>query len=587
MIIEALVSQYDYLMKNKKTNDLSLLEYGYTPEKFGCSIHLTSNGEFIGILDERDNKEPRFKKAPANCNKTSGIKSNYLYDNLEYVLGLEKSNKPFTEYIEQRIISINDNKEINIAKTKKSLSKQKAFIDNLGNSKEEMIIKDFLINKGSNINFFNDSDLLILTSHDFNIEFYIDGNRVLENELINEYWLKKKEEEKSDIIKKCLICNKENPIAKLHPPIKGAGFEKATPKLISYNFDSVQKHDNQGTLNSPICEDCVHKYTQMLNYLVSSPNNHFKIDDLLIVYFCREKENEEFFHKTMKLRKNRNQADEKTINELFKRGLNYATDFNINLNSTFYIIGITANGARLSIQFFHKDNFGKILENMINYYNSTTHETKEGFYYPDIRDIADIPNYKKNGEKLERIRDSKILKEDLLKLYKHIILGKPFPSRIFKITLNKIMNDGIITSTRKSVLLNHCLYKKEDKEYNMDNIKSKAYYLGQLLMLIEATQIEASDSNLNTTIGNKYLNIFLRTPQLGFIQTMKFQKIYMSKLTQKNKSYAINKDKLIQDTLNNLGNHIPEKFNNSEKAEFLLGYCNKSILYQNNKEKGE
>ena len=95
MILQAL---HDYYQRKTTEPGSGMAPFGFEWKELPFIIELDATGQLIQIEDTREG-EGRKKAAkpflvPQGVKKTSGVTSNLLWDNAEYVLGLDTKGKP-------------------------------------------------------------------------------------------------------------------------------------------------------------------------------------------------------------------------------------------------------------------------------------------------------------------------------------------------------------------------------------------------------------------------------------------------------------------------------------------------------------
>ena len=88
MILQALNDYYQRLL----TQDVGVALPGYSQEKISYVLVLSSAGELVDVQDVRvlagKKLQPKLISAPQPEKRTSGVKSNFLWDKTSYVLGV-------------------------------------------------------------------------------------------------------------------------------------------------------------------------------------------------------------------------------------------------------------------------------------------------------------------------------------------------------------------------------------------------------------------------------------------------------------------------------------------------------------------
>lgn len=94
MILQSL---YDYYQRKIEEGDPDIAPYGFEQKEIPFVIELNREGHLIQIEDIREQvgkkKRTRPVLVPRGVKKTSGIATNLLWDNAEYVLGLPFGKK--------------------------------------------------------------------------------------------------------------------------------------------------------------------------------------------------------------------------------------------------------------------------------------------------------------------------------------------------------------------------------------------------------------------------------------------------------------------------------------------------------------
>src|SRR5690606_13313658 len=89
MILSALCDYYQRLLE-QGTDSIS--PFGYSQEKISYEVLLAADGSVVGVNDIRDTSGkrsvPRLLSVPQPEKRTSGIKSNFLWDKTSYALGV-------------------------------------------------------------------------------------------------------------------------------------------------------------------------------------------------------------------------------------------------------------------------------------------------------------------------------------------------------------------------------------------------------------------------------------------------------------------------------------------------------------------
>ena len=122
-----------------------------------------------------------------------------------------------------------------------------------------------------------------------NIVFLIDGQYAHNNPAIRRAWEVYKTEKDDAIKMQCLITGEIEPVARLHPSIKGVkGAQAVGASIVSFNarsYESYGRDDAQG-LNAPISEYATFAYTTALNQLLRDGRHKQSFGDTTVVYWA-------------------------------------------------------------------------------------------------------------------------------------------------------------------------------------------------------------------------------------------------------------------------------------------------------------
>ena len=92
MILKALADYYERMLNDP---DCDIAPYGFEDKAIPFLLVLSRDGRFVNIRDTRTGdgkkKSAREFRVPLGAKKTSGIKTNILWDNPQYVLGFPKT----------------------------------------------------------------------------------------------------------------------------------------------------------------------------------------------------------------------------------------------------------------------------------------------------------------------------------------------------------------------------------------------------------------------------------------------------------------------------------------------------------------
>ena len=597
MVLQALTRYYEILAADPDTDIAPPL---YNKVWVSYALNLSLDGDLLDIfpLVTQVKRGDRIEENPVRMIVPEQIKrsgrrppANFLCDNSAYVLGIPEKDK----------------KDPNYSKIRSSMFREYhlRMLENVECPEARALIQ-FL----KNFDFSRAKENPVLSNHldellhGKNIVFNVDAiGYVHENLEIKKVWENFRTGQSDYYIGQCLVTGEVEPIARLHPNIKGiSGSKTSGATLVGFNDPSYESYNRNKGLNAPTSEKAVFAYTTALNYLLSSenPNPKFTIGDTTVVYWAEspDKTYESVFLSLI----NPNEIDSgqgkggsgnhragrrmKEISDKIKSGSPIDKEYllsGLNKDTRFYILGLAPNKARASVRFFYTDSFSKFVDGITAHYD----------------DMSIVNQY----EHLKRYSVSSILEETVLKkskdkkssplmsgaLFRSILNDTPYPAALFYALINRIRADSDDPQKRiykinavragmiKAYLLRkyHFQKKPEIQEVLVMNLNekstNKAYLLGRLFAVLEkAQQDAAAPAKLNATIRDRYFTAACASPASVFPILLRLSQHHISKA-----KYGYVNDRSIEEIMNLVSmddQPIPKHLSLDEQGIFVLGY---------------
>lgn len=593
-MLAELVNYYEQLRRDKPNE---VAPPGWNVVQIKYSLLITLQGNLIGInlmeekgLDQSEGDASKSKKksrasfpqicAPERVKRSSGVAPNFLVENSSYFLGIDTKGKPertrqcfesakklhhtlldgVDSPIAQAILSFFDTWNIETA------------------SENELIIQsgDGLI-AGANICFQVATDEGFVFAHN--------------DESIQEAWntFALRIEEDTPIMR-CLVTGKRAPIARLHPSFKGiVGAQPSGASLVGFNassFESYGRQEDQG-LNAPVSIDAVRAYSIALDYLLHSPTHCVRLDDMTLVFWAEEKDEElsEDF-KNFGLGTFDPNSEEESVEASQERLAGYLEKISnrtfissAEFHTTFYVIGLAPNASRLSVRLFLKDNFGTFITNIADHYRRMRVS-----FYPGVEKN---PSPMQLLNKLRNPNTRKPIKSTLPEmLLRSILQNGRYPEAVYSQSIQRVFasQNSDQKNTKKLnyehvALIKACLiknFKYSEEEITVELNEDRndtAYSLGRAFAIMEEIQRVANDGKTN--IGNQFLNSACTNPSTTFPTILRLSNHHLSKIaTSKSmKSLAWKFQKRLEEVLQEEKvSYFPKHLTSKEQGDFLLGY---------------
>lgn len=575
MILEALVDYYETLLEDDKENKVQ--KPGYSKARVSYALNLSLDGEIKQVIPlkvevEQGKKmveKPREFLVPEQAPRANNISANFLCDNTKYLLGIDLKGKP--------------QRSVECFEASKTLTLD--ILDQC-NSDAAIAIKNYFMRWDPQTAL----EHPVLAEHiqdmmaGANLIFFVNGISSLTDNHIFSAWESYIGRNDGEEKMRCLVTGKMAPVTILHPKIKGvAGAQAVGANLVSFNGDAYKSYDREQGMNAPVGKYASFAYGAALNQLLSNRKNRQTVGDMTVVFWSETAEDEYV--------------------DLFSQGLNSDGDSDevlkdvsvklalgkpigeLNLNSKFYVLGLSPNAARLSVRFFLKDSFGKILTNMLKHQDrleivKAEYEKSYISLYHLLRETVN-PNAKDKTP-------SPVMSGAMLRA---ILLGTDYPRAFYNGLLMRAKAEKDIDSRRAAGIKAYLLNSREksiDKEVFSVKVNeettNRAYVLGRLFAVLERAQEEASPG-INSTIKDRYFSSASATPGIVFPRLLRLAVFHNAK-----SEYGANRDSDIGKLMNMLdveNQPFPNHQTLQEQGIFMLGYYQQRQQRYEKKEKGD
>lgn len=593
MLIHALCDYYDILAKEGK-----VLPEGYSSVKIHYLISLTEDGKMDGIIDHQDTvqvpsgKKLKEKKVPKDLQmpkrtEKSGIEANIAEHRSLYIFGLN---------LDKDILTPDD-------RTNKAQKSHQAFVEaNLGFIEElhtPLIdaFRSFLLNWKPEDE--TENPWLLGLGKDYGksgYAFCLSGHPeclLHEEKEFKEKWEQwyqdKKAKEKDSHIAQDAISGEQTSIARIHNKIKGVYGGLATGSvLVGFNNPSENSYGNEQSYNSNISETAMNKYTEALNYLLSSDRHKVLIDDMTVVFWamdtgeaCENLLMDILFGQSDKMKA---EQTERMLAKLFQDagkgtvGGERLTLDGIDENVDFYMMGLKPNSSRLSLKFLVRKKYADILWNIARFQNDL--QMGKEFHSVSIMRIKrELLSQKSKNEKVNPALLSSLMES--------MINGTRLPVSLLENVLRRVKadpGDQKVNAVRAGIIkawINRAS-KKEELKVALDRENYRpAYLCGRLFAVLEKIQQEASGNSLNRTIKDGYFASASARPSMVFPKLIRLSQYHLNKV--KSPVYF---NKLTGEIIGHLDGGFPDTLFLKEQGEFVVGYYQQyqSFFEKKNKE---
>ena len=558
MILQALTRYYEKLADQGK-----IARPGWAKSRISYALCLNKDGEFIQViplLEETGGKKPQPRQfdLPAPVKRSSGIDSNFLWDNSSYLLGVDAKSKP--DRSRQCFIACRE--------------RHHAVLDGVNSTAAAAILRFFdtwnPANARTHPALQNDFEGMTAGG---NLMFRIDGAFPHEDEAIRHAWQAYYDKAEGDT-QQCLVTGQEDQIAVVHPSIKGVdGAQSSGAAIVSFNAPAFCSYGQEQSFNAPVGRYAAFAYTAALNHLLADRENVQKIGDTSVVCWAENAEPQyQAFTFAALFGQKQDRLDENDLRETVRRlasGMR-VPEHDLDPDSTFYILGLAPNAARLAVRFFFRDSFGHLMKNV------NEHHERMEIVRPSYDKYATIPLWAMLRETVnQNSRDKSPSPIMAGAVARAIFTGGLYPAMLLEQTMMRIRAERDINRGKAAIIKAYYLRNsnpdcpKEVLTVALNEASTNpAYTLGRLFSVYEAVQSDANPG-INSTIKDKYFNSAASTPATIFPLLDNLCQKHLRKLSTSRRIWY---EKQIIALTAVLGDEYPTRMNLPQQGSFNLGY---------------
>ena len=573
MILQALTRYYEDLLSRGE-----IAAPGWAPAKISFALCLNENGELTQIVPTMDEVskgkktvfQPQLITLPAAVKRTVSIAANFLWDNSAYLLGIDQKGDP----------------ERSLKCFAAAAKLHHAVLDGIDSPNARAILAFFNTWKPEHA---AEHPALIRQLDDVtaggNLVFRVDGRKVEKDTAICEAWQRYQDGGESGVKMQCLVTGKEDEIAAVHPSVKGVrDAQSSGAALVSFNAPAFCSYGREQNYNAPVGKYAAFAYTAALNHLLADSDHVQHIGDTTVV--CWAEGAEDIYQSFGMAALFGGEVPGLSDNDLraaLKRLANGlpCDDLGVDPNRPFYILGLAPNAARLSVRFFLRDSFGKLMENVNAHYARLEIAGAKYSILPlwallnaTVRDFKkQVPSPVVSGATLRAV-----------------FSGTPYPVSLMEAVLLRIRAERDITWGKAAIIKSYYLKNphedcpKEVLTVSLNEASTNpAYTLGRLFSVYEAVQ-QAANPGINATIKDKYFNSAAAMPASIFPVLNNLCQKHLRKLDARQRVYY---DKQIMKLKGVLNENYPARMTLAQQGSFDLGYYHQTQKRYTKKEEKE
>lgn len=573
MILQALTRYYEDLLSRGE-----IAAPGWAPAKISFALCLNENGELTQIVPTMEEVskgkktvfQPQLITLPAAVKRTVSIASNFLWDNSAYLLGIDQKGDP----------------ERSLKCFAAAAKLHHAVLDGIDSPNARAILAFFDTWEPERA---AEHPALIRQLDDVtaggNLVFRVDGRKVEKDTAVCEAWQRYQDGGESGVKMQCLVTGKEDEIAAVHPSVKGVrDAQSSGAALVSFNAPAFCSYGREQNYNAPVGKYAAFAYTAALNHLLADSDHVQHIGDTTVV--CWAEGAEDIYQSFGMAALFGGEVPGLSDNDLraalkqLANGLP-CDDLGVDPNRPFYILGLAPNAARLSVRFFLRDSFGKLMENVNAHYARLEIAGAKYSILPlwallnaTVRDFKkQVPSPVVSGATLRAV-----------------FSGTPYPVSLMEAVLLRIRAERDITWGKAAIIKSYYLKNphedcpKEVLTVSLNEASTNpAYTLGRLFSVYEAVQ-QAANPGINATIKDKYFNSAAAMPASIFPVLNNLCQKHLRKLDARQRVYY---DKQIMKLKGVLNENYPARMTLAQQGSFDLGYYHQTQKRYTKKEEKE
>ena len=573
---------------------------GFSREKISFAIVLSADGEPVEIKNLRDNNakkpQPQLMAVPPAVKRTAGVAPNTFWDKTSYTLGRTAGEGRRTA--EEHEAFKAQHRALLAGATDAGLVALLRFLDAW--TPERFDAAPF------------STDML-----DTNIIFRLDGDYDYIHDRPEAQALLVRAETDGADDAFCLVTGERAPVRRLHPTIKGVqGAQTAGAALVSFNLDAFTSYGKVQGANAPTSEAAAFRYGTALNRMLERGTDNRNrlarpLGDSTVVFWAdtspkydpeeaerQAKATETAFGRSIDPPPEAEDFDDveaATLNDALDkvaegRPVEHALP-DIDKDTTFHVLGLSPNAARLSVRYWVTDKFEAFARRL-------------GQHHADLK-IEPAPRGWKTPPSVSRLLvKTTALQEKFENIpnalagetMRAILTGGAYPRTLLAAAIIRLRAGDDPGTGWHAAVIKACLtrdfrlgFKGEADErrqikeppvsLDRDN-KSDAYQLGRLFAALETAQRLAL-GKVNATIRDRYFGAASATPAGVFPLLLRGVQNHTAKLRKGHKDVWIEKE--IGEIVDRLPPELPRSLKLEAQGRFAIGYYHqRQSLYAKN-----
>ena len=578
MILQALTRYYEDLLGRG-----DIAAPGWGPAKISYALCLDEAGQLTQVIPtveegkgtkgRKKGLQPQTVQLPAAVKRTVGIDSNFLWDNSSYLLGVDQKGKP----------------ERSRNCFAAAAQKHHAVLDSVDSPVARAILTFFDTWQPSQA---AEHPALAgqfdeVTSG-ANLLFRVDGRFPQDDVAIREAWQRYQDSGDPEAMRmQCLVTGKMEEIAAVHPAIKGVrGAQSSGAALVSFNAPAFCSYGHEQNFNAPVGKYAAFAYTAALNHLLADKDNVQMIGDTTVVCWAEGADPVYpgiFGAACFGVESSLSDNDLCAAIKRLANGLP-CDDLGIDPERPFYILGLAPNAARLSVRFFLRDSFGRLMKN-VNDHDERLEIVRPSYTRPGALSLWALLRETVNLNSRDKAPSPAMAGATA----RAVFSGTPYPVSLMEAVILRVRAEKEVTWGRAAILKaymkKNCLESSNNGDLTIaevaqvqlnDDCDYMPYILGRLFRVMEEIQLASADWKLKRSIKDSYFNSAASMPVSVFGKLFALSNHHLKKLMRDKPNLGRKLGNLETELAARVTTPIPARFKQEEMICFYLGYYHQS-----------
>jgi CRISPR-associated protein Csd1 len=563
MILHALKDYYNRLEADStlEEND-RIAPYGFSREKISFCVLLGPDGSLLEVQDVRlpdgGKHSARTMTVPDRGGRSGTlIKSNFLWDNSGYALGLDGKGKP-----ERSRRAFEEFRTLHRAMA--------ARVDDPGLRAVCAFLNQWEPERAASLPGWEEI-------RDKNLVFRVvpgPQQYVHDSPALKDAWLDYVSGEEDSVRGLSLVTGAEEKLARLHPLIKGVrNAQTMGAAIVSFNQESFESYGKAQSYNAPVGMIDAFRYTTVLNRLLSDKHRHVQIGDATVVFWA---ERPTPFEDELGLLLSDSAAESEQTAMRVRGFLERLRQGRVgdtigDADVQFYVLGLSPNASRLAVRFWQagtvREFAGRLAQHVTDIDMAGAREDDPPL---TIRRIL-LATAKRLRDRPDADTIPPLLAGALARA---VLTGDVYPQMLFTAVLQRARADGRVEHPRAAILKAYLIRKarragrQEDVPVSLnEDHPNSAYHLGRLFAVLEKTQEDAGLSpTMKAHFGSASANPVTALPRL-----MRLHQHHLEKLKRGKPGLAINRDRLVAAIVAHVDD-LPAHLALESQGLFFIGY---------------